>query len=1148
MKLSTLSFRGMAPRITPRALPDNASQEAINARLLTGDLEAWKRPALVEALANAGVVRSIFPFDDIWLSYTQEVEFARGAVIDDDADPRVYITGLDAPRFTTYALATQTGSSPPYPAETRLLGVPAPDAEPLVEVTVPPPDESNITLTNPGAEAGNTSGWTIDSGALEALENGDIPGLNAQTGNWFFGGGAAAATEAHQDVNLESLGVIAGQGLLLTWWQANGSDNSLAAMAIEFIDDAAQTLSEVSADQIAVGSVNTWVQRTLSTQVPDGAVTARLKQLYTLVGSSPIDSYIDTIALSSIEYTNSFDGSSLSGWQVSPNEGGVTSTIFRRVEIDNTVGWPAPSIRLRGDSRAPYFYRNFSTDRSPTVTLQFDYLELLGRTNCGLHAVLFGSAGGVGTSVFFSSWVGVRLYTHPSWDQIGASVEQVAPSLPAGIRYTVTLTASQTSETAALVTIRVVNAETGEVVVDDETATISVDGPNIGFKAAVNFEDRRYWIDNISVTVAAPNPNQDDETTYTSYVYTFVNDFGEESAPSPASDTVQRNENATTIVTTPTSLPTGVSEDYGITTKAIYRAVTGALGTVFRFVAEIPLEQAEYEDALEDDQLGDVLESEEWDLPPSDLRYILALPNGIMVGASGNRLCFSVQNRPHAWPVAWRLAIDSDITGLGNVDTSVVVGSETFVYTASGNSPDAYSMSKPVAPHSCQSARSVAFLTGIGVVFAGPDGLMTVSGPNEVRNLTELIFTRDQWQELGPSTMLGIAHDDVYFLFSEPGASVAGSRFAATFDEDGATVDETVPTTAPEGFVWQAGVGGGLEISTLTGAAKLSGVGDAASNYADAFTPFSFEQGMAMRMVANSYADEAAGDATAAFTVESPGGAYTMSIVWNPSRGANELAIVYTDPQGEQTVRFEAPGTFEGEIDITVTMFNDRLVLTGSVTGEVVDGQIVDGQPISLDLSGWDLIDYIEVYAERGTSGFSAGVNAVSIEGVGGEGGTPYGFALDMRPNGFGLIELGMHACAVANDLRDDALALVLDAYEEPEGSLLPPDTAQSVDADGLTIYEWNASETAMRYSWRGKLWLNPYPKCWPWVRVRALDYDDLEIQFYADGTLLHQQLVTSNQAFRLPMISDYNEIEWVAIGTSRVRTVELADDSEELN
>lgn len=82
MKLSTVSFRGMAPRVTARALPDNASQRAINARLMSGDLEAWKQPLLTKqlTLAGAGPVETIALIDDQWMSWQQEVEVARGTI------------------------------------------------------------------------------------------------------------------------------------------------------------------------------------------------------------------------------------------------------------------------------------------------------------------------------------------------------------------------------------------------------------------------------------------------------------------------------------------------------------------------------------------------------------------------------------------------------------------------------------------------------------------------------------------------------------------------------------------------------------------------------------------------------------------------------------------------------------------------------------------------------------------------------------------------------------------------------------------------------------------------------------------------------------------------------------------------------------
>jgi hypothetical protein len=233
---------------------------------------------------------------------------------------------------------------------------------------------------------------------------------------------------------------------------------------------------------------------------------------------------------------------------------------------------------------------------------------------------------------------------------------------------------------------------------------------------------------------------------------------------------VLRPDGLSVTVTTPVAIPSGISTDYGINRKRIYRAATGNLGTVFRFVTEINLATADYIDELTDSELGETLPSELWALPPADLQGILALPNGTMAGFSKNQLCLSAQNYPHAWPVEYRLNTDTGIVGIGNVDTTVVIGTESFVYIASGNDPAAYSMAKLEVPYACVSKRSFAYLTGIGVVFAGPDGLMAVSGPGQVRNLTDPVFTREQWQALNPSSIRGVSHNDVYWMFWESGS------------------------------------------------------------------------------------------------------------------------------------------------------------------------------------------------------------------------------------------------------------------------------------------------------------------------------------------------------------------------------------------
>jgi hypothetical protein len=265
----------------------------------------------------------------------------------------------------------------------------------------------------------------------------------------------------------------------------------------------------------------------------------------------------------------------------------------------------------------------------------------------------------------------------------------------------------------------------------------------------------------------------DGTTNATAYVYTFVNDLGEESGPSPASATILKPEASSVTITTPTDVASGL-EIYNVTHKRIYRAVTGVTGTVFRFVAEIPLATASYNDQVQDSQLGEVLETEGWDLPPSDLRGIIALPNGIMAGYRRNQLCLSVQNRPHAWRVADRLNTDTDITGIGNIDTTVVLGTESFPYVAYGSTSESYTMAKLDMPQSCTSARGVANLKGFGVAMPSPDGYLLVAGPGQVQNLTETIFTREQWQALDPSSILAVAHDDVLFFFWENGSERGG--------------------------------------------------------------------------------------------------------------------------------------------------------------------------------------------------------------------------------------------------------------------------------------------------------------------------------------------------------------------------------------
>ena len=610
MKRAIDSFRGEVPRVTPRALPDNAATEAVNCRLLTGDLTAWRQFANTKSLANTGPVQSIFLLNDKWLSSDSDLDYARGAIAG-DTTYRTYITGMDVPRFTNYALAT-TGSEP-YPVVTRPLGVPGPDAVPTIVLGI---DSTPTTYSID----------TLDDNASLAT-------------SWVLGPQQEGATKfrVYQDV-----------GAYRVEFDENRNPGQ-EAYAYRSFGISGVTVLDVSVDFYLAGDYSRFAQASI------------------IVAASSLGAGIG------VTYSN-----------------GVLS-------IWKTFGWGA---------------------------------------------------------IYFRSAVA----------SVGAGVSPLTLH---------SLRAQATTNSDGTKTV-VASVYTGSGLIATVTGTsIFDDGDFCAFSNGVNDDltpNGVTYYYNFHVR-ASGSAGYVPVNVATSYVFTYVNDFAEESAPSLPSAVVVRPDGVSATVTTPTVIPSGISADYGITTKRIYRAATGNAGTAYRFVAEIPLGTASYVDTLTDAELGEVLQSESWDLPPSDLRGILALPNGVMAGFSKNQLCFSEQNHPHAWSVANRLNTDTKIVGIGNVDTTVVIGTESFVYVASGNDPAAYSMNKFEVPYAASSKNSFAYLTGIGVVFAGPNGLMAVQGIGQVVNLTETVFTRRQWQALNPPSMQAVSHNNIYWLFWESGSN-----------------------------------------------------------------------------------------------------------------------------------------------------------------------------------------------------------------------------------------------------------------------------------------------------------------------------------------------------------------------------------------
>jgi len=247
------------------------------------------------------------------------------------------------------------------------------------------------------------------------------------------------------------------------------------------------------------------------------------------------------------------------------------------------------------------------------------------------------------------------------------------------------------------------------------------------------------------------------------YVYTYVSTFGtvkEESGPSPAATVTVNSATGTVTVSGFSTAPT---TGYNITHRRIYRTIAGASSVVYSFVAEIPVGTTSYIDSKTVTELGETLPTLNFEPPPEDLQGLVAMPNGMLAGFRDNEVWFCEPYLPHAWPIDYMMTTEHKIVGLGVYDTTLVVMTDKFPYLMTGTSPLAVSETKLPLAQPCAAKRSIAS-DQYGVLYASPNGLVSIgAGTQDV--ITTPLYTRDEWQQLSPSSMLGVIYNNLYICF-----------------------------------------------------------------------------------------------------------------------------------------------------------------------------------------------------------------------------------------------------------------------------------------------------------------------------------------------------------------------------------------------
>lgn len=245
-------------------------------------------------------------------------------------------------------------------------------------------------------------------------------------------------------------------------------------------------------------------------------------------------------------------------------------------------------------------------------------------------------------------------------------------------------------------------------------------------------------------------------SVYRSYCFTYVNQYGEESAPNFPSTVVGGPSDGTWSMTgLPTAAPPNpAGRNYPpVIGLNLYRTVSGAqtggqffLVAQFNFATSPPT--SPYTDPVSDVSIiggsgFPPLLTTSWRNPPDFLDGLTALPGGMLVGFVGNTVHFCEPNRPHTWPASYDQSLGYVIVGLAVWQQALVALTKGFPSTGSGNSPSNFVFTTVRAAEPCIARGSI--VTDLsGVYYASQNGLIQLSGYG-AQNQTLQLFTQNKW-------------------------------------------------------------------------------------------------------------------------------------------------------------------------------------------------------------------------------------------------------------------------------------------------------------------------------------------------------------------------------------------------------------------
>lgn len=260
-----------------------------------------------------------------------------------------------------------------------------------------------------------------------------------------------------------------------------------------------------------------------------------------------------------------------------------------------------------------------------------------------------------------------------------------------------------------------------------------------------------------------------DETDY--WVYTWVNDLGWESAPSPVSNALTIKPGATVNLSGWDTVPAG---NWGITMVRLYKTGTGTSGaTSFFFFREWAIGSTPT-NPIDDARArgSDTLPTIGWIVPPTDSSCLTKMWNGMMAIITGKAVRVCEPYKAYTYPLKYELATPDQPLALAVWQQKMLILTAGDVYRVEGTTPAALNADPQKLFQPLSSVRGVVEFED-GVAWPTPNGLWWY-GDDGTRNLLAGILTREQWQALQPSTIVASRYLGFYVGFYNDGGGYKG--------------------------------------------------------------------------------------------------------------------------------------------------------------------------------------------------------------------------------------------------------------------------------------------------------------------------------------------------------------------------------------